>query len=98
MNASNLLSPTAQATLLLTSYFSKSSNESAKPLSNAEWGRFALWLKEKSITPADLLVGDPQALLQGWHDTRISAERIIELLKRGHSLALAMEKWQRAGL
>ena len=98
MNASNLLSPTAQATLLLTSYFSKSSNESAKPLSNSEWGRFALWLKEKSITPADLLVGDPQALLQGWHDTRISAERIIELLKRGHSLALAMEKWQRAGL
>ena len=98
MNASNLLSPTAQATLLLTSYFSKSSNESAKPLSNAEWGRFALWLKEKSITPADLLVGDPQSLLQGWHDTRISAERIIELLKRGHSLALAMEKWQRAGL
>lgn len=98
MNASNLLSPTAQATLLLTSYFSKSSNESAKPLSNAEWGRFALWLKEKSITPADLLVGNPQALLQGWHDTRISAERIIELLKRGHSLALAMEKWQRAGL
>ena len=98
MNVSNLLSPTAQATLLLTSYFSKSSNESAKPLSNAEWGRFALWLKEKSITPADLLVDDPQALLQGWHDTRISVERIIELLKRGHSLALAMEKWQRAGL
>ena len=98
MNASNLLSPTAQATLLLTSYFSKSSNESAKPLSNAEWGRFALWLKEKSITPADLLVGDSQTLLQGWHDTRISAERISELLKRGHSLALAMEKWQRAGL
>lgn len=98
MNVSDLLSPTAQATLLLTSYFSKSSNESAKPLSNAEWGRFALWLKEKSITPADLLVDDPQALLQGWHDTRISVERIIELLKRGHSLALAMEKWQRAGL
>ena len=98
MNATNLLSPTAQATLLLTSYFSKSSNEITKPLSNAEWGRFALWLKDKSITPADLLVGDPQALLQGWHDTRISAERIIELLKRGHSLALAMEKWQRAGL
>ena len=98
MSISNLLSPTAQATLLLTSYFSKASNESAKPLSNSEWGRFALWLKENSITPADLLVGDPQALLQGWHDKRISVERIVELLKRGHSLALAMEKWQRAGL
>ncbi|MCG9720962.1 DNA-processing protein DprA [Shewanella sp. Isolate7] len=92
------LSPTAQATLLLTCYFSKASNENAKPLTNAEWGRFALWLKEKSITPADLLVQDPAPLLQGWFDSRISAERIIELLNRGHSLALAMEKWQRAGL
>ncbi|WP_288362807.1 DNA-processing protein DprA [uncultured Spongiibacter sp.] len=96
--ADSSLSPTAQATLLLTSYFSKASSESAKPLTNSEWGRFALWLKEKSTTPADLLVSDPKALLQGWHDARISAERIIELLNRGHSLALAMEKWQRAGL
>lgn len=96
--AAGALSPTAQATLLLTSYFSRASSESAKPLTNAEWGRFALWLKEKSTTPADLLVADPKALLQGWHDARISAERIIELLNRGHSLALAMEKWQRAGL
>lgn len=96
--ANGSLSPTAQATLLLTSYFSKASSESAKPLTNAEWGRFALWLKEKSTTPADLLVADPKTLLQGWHDARISAERIVELLNRGHSLALAMEKWQRAGL
>ena len=96
--AAGALSPTAQATLLLTSYFSRASSESAKPLTNAEWGRFALWLKEKSTTPADLLVAEPKALLQGWHDARISAERIIELLNRGHSLALAMEKWQRAGL
>lgn len=98
MNVSNLLSPTAQATLLLTSYFSKASSENAKPLSNAEWGRFAVWLKEKSITPADLLMNDPKTFLQGWFDARISEERIIELLNRGHSLALAMEKWQRAGL
>lgn len=88
----------AQATLLLTSYFSKSGNITAKPLTNTEWGRFALWLKEKSATPADLLLTNPQILLHGWHDTRISAERITELLNRGHSLALAMEKWQRAGL
>ena len=92
------LSPTAQATLLLTSYFSKASSEDARPLSNAEWGRFALWLKEKSTTPADLLVSDPKPLLAGWHDSRASVERILQLLSRGHSLALAVEKWQRAGL
>lgn len=98
MNVSSTLSKTAQATLLLTSYFTKMSSENAKPLTNAEWGRFALWLKEKSTTPADLLISDPGILLHDWHDARISAERIIELLNRGHSLAIAMEKWQRAGL
>lgn len=98
MSISGSLSKTAQATLLLTSYFSKAISENAKPLTNAEWGRFALWLKEKSATPADLLVTDPKTLLAGWHDARISAERVEALLNRGHSLALAMEKWQRAGL
>ena len=92
------LSPTAQATLLLTSYFSKASSEVTKPLSNAEWGRFALWLKEKSIMPADLLVSEPASLLKGWYDSKVSIDRILQLLKRGHSLALAVEKWQRAGL
>ncbi|PCJ19754.1 MAG: DNA processing protein DprA [Gammaproteobacteria bacterium] len=92
------LSPTAQATLLLTSYFSKASNESAKPLTNAEWGRFALWLKDKAITPAELLVSEPEPLLTGWHDSRVSVDRILQLLNRGHSLAIAVEKWQRAGL
>lgn len=92
------LSQIAQATLLLTSYFSKASREVAKPLTNKEWGKFALWLKEKGLSPSNLLVAEPSPLLAGWHDSRISAERIIELLNRGHSLALAMEKWQRAGL
>lgn len=92
------LSTTAQATLLLTSYFSKSSSDDAKPLTNVEWGRFALWLKEKSTTPADLLISEPKSLLNGWHDSRISVDRVLQLLNRGHSLALALEKWQRAGL
>lgn len=92
------LSPTAQATLLLTSYFSKASSEDAKPLTNAEWGRFALWLKEKSTTPADLLASEPKSLLNGWQDSRVNTDRILRLLNRGHSLALAVEKWQRAGL
>ncbi|MGL5335859.1 MAG: DNA-processing protein DprA, partial [Enterovibrio sp.] len=92
------LSPTAQATLLLTCYFSKANDENAKPLTNTEWGRFALWLKEKSINPADLLGADPNVLLSGWRDERISTERILQLLNRGHSFALAVEKWRRVGL
>ncbi|WP_437887425.1 DNA-processing protein DprA [Phytobacter sp. V91] len=92
------LSPMAQATLLLTSYFSQASRDDVKPLSNTEWGRFARWLKEQSVTPADLLTTDVPSLLQTWQDPHISTERVIALLNRGHSLALATEKWQRAGL
>lgn len=98
MNLSNLLSPTAQATLLLTSYFSKASDESVKPLTNKEWGKFALWLRDKGLSPKDLLSTDSKNLLEGWSDNKISLERIVQLLSRGHSLALAMEKWHRAGL
>ncbi|TBW49695.1 DNA-processing protein DprA [Marinobacter halodurans] len=92
------LSHTAQATLLLTSYFSKASSEPAQPLTNKEWGRFALWLRHQNSTPADLLKADPLALLKCWHDAKITQDRIVSLLNRGHSLALAVEKWQRAGL
>ena len=98
MNVSPSLSANAQATLLLTSHFTKAGSEDARPLSNGEWGRFAVWLKEKSITPADLMVSEPESLLSHWQDSRITTDRILQLLKRGHSLALAMEKWQRAGL
>ena len=92
------LSSTAQATLLLTSYFSKASSNDAKPLTNTEWGRFASWLKGEGLTPADLLGANHQTLLKNWQDSKISIERILALIGRGHSLALAVEKWQRAGL
>src|SRR5690606_40309643 len=82
--ANGSLSPMAQATLLLTSYFSKASSESEKPLTYAECGRFALWLNEKSTTPANVLVSDSKVLLPGWYAGRMDAERIIELLNRGH--------------
>jgi predicted Rossmann fold nucleotide-binding protein DprA/Smf involved in DNA uptake len=98
MSVSHALSKTAQVTLLLTSYFSKTNNEEAKPLTNAEWGRFALWLKENHLLPDDLLVTPPKVLLKEWHDDQIHIDRIEQLLNRGYSLALAMEKWQRAGL
>ncbi len=92
------LSTTAQATLLLTCHFSKASKEQVKPLTTTEWGRFAVWLKEKGMTPADLLTTDVYTALASWCDSHVSVERLQALLARGHSLALAMEKWQRAGL
>ena len=92
------LSANAQAILLLTSYFSKPDKNMEKPLGNVEWGRFALWLKETGLTPADLLSEGSPAIIERWHDEKIAKQRLSTLLQRGHSLALAVEKWQRAGL
>jgi len=87
-----------QAILLLTAHFSKAADASVKPLSNKEWGSFALWLKERRLDPEKLLSGELEALLEGWADTKISLERLGQLLNRGSALALAMEKWSRSGL
>ena len=93
-----MLTHTTQAVLLLTAHFSKPAPGDPKPLSPTEWGRFALWLKEQGQTPAALLAGEPSRLLGGWVDDRVSPERIRALLSRSPALALALEKWQRAGL
>jgi len=92
------LSPSAQATLLMTSYFSKVVNDGPRPLSIVEWGRFAQWLKEQKRTPGELLTPAANDLLDGWRDKKVDAVRLTQLLSRGHALALAVEKWQRAGL
>ncbi|MFV7709192.1 DNA-processing protein DprA [Shewanella algae] len=64
----------------------------------SEWARFAYWLREQNISPENLLMGDLNQNLKGWHDPMITQGRINELLNRGNSLALAVEKWTRAGL
>ncbi len=92
------LTENAQAVLLLTTYFFKPVKGAAKPLTPTEWGRFALWLKESNRVPSSLLKADPEETLDGWHDAKISKERIEELLGRGHAMALALEKWARAGI
>ncbi len=92
------ISPNTQAILLLTSHFSKAKGGSVKPLTPKEWGRFALWLKEKSLTPEQLMTGRLDELLNGWSDKTITLDRAEGLMERGSALALAMEKWLRAGL
>ena len=94
------LTTTAQAIILLTSYFGKQDKDAAKPLTNAEWARFAMWLRDSQLSPADLLGQNKQELLSQWRDpkNKITNERLEALLQRGHSMALALEKWSRSGL
>jgi predicted Rossmann fold nucleotide-binding protein DprA/Smf involved in DNA uptake len=93
-----MMTSLAQAVLLLTLHLPKSSPGDAKPLTPVEWGRFALWLKAKGLTPDFLLTGEPQVLLKEWCDKRVTVERICALLSRSPALALSLEKWQPAGL
>jgi predicted Rossmann fold nucleotide-binding protein DprA/Smf involved in DNA uptake len=92
------VSETAQAVLLLTAHFSPGAPGAARPLAPKEYGRFADWLHQKSLTPAHLLRGNPSDLLDGWHDKTVSTERLHALLDRGSALAISVEKWLRSGL
>jgi len=92
-------SPQTQAILLLTVAFTKPAAGDPQPLTPAEWGRFAAWLKDQEKSPELLLTsGDPMAFLQGWSDPAVTPERIRHLLGRSGAMGLALEKWQRAGL
>lgn len=87
-----------QTILLLTAHFSKPSDAAPKPLTTKEWARFAEWLKDHDINPEKLLNGHLRVALDGWTDKFVTAERIEQLMNRGSALALAVEKWTRAGL
>ena len=91
-------SENTQAILLLNTYFSKPERGAAKPLTPTEWGRFALWLKDQKLSPAQLLQKNFSELLADWQDKNITFDRIKVLLERGNAMALALEKWQRAGV
>jgi len=91
-------SPNTQATLLLNAYFSPPKKDAPKPLTPKEWGKFALWLKDNDLSPAQLLTGEVSDHLKDWSDPKITLDRVHYLLDRGSALAVAMEKWSRVGL
>lgn len=94
----NNIKPSTQATLLLTSSFSKYESKEEKPLSTSEWGLFASWMHEHKMKPEDLLEQGFEDKLKDWGHKNITINRINYLLQRGAALALAIEKWQRVGL
>ena len=96
------VTPQVQAILLLTVHLSvhssKASNKGAKPLTPGEWNKFSSWLHENKQKPEALMTGSLHDTLRGWADQKVTLDRISALLDRGSALALAMEKWLRAGL
>ncbi len=93
-----MLNDDTQAILLLTAHFAKRAGTVIEPLGNAEWGRFAWWLRDKKLRPGALLREGSDDLLANWTDPKITADRIHALLDRGSALAVAVDKWTGAGL
>lgn len=91
-----------QATILLTVDLStsakKKDDDTPKALTPTEWGKFASWLKSKELIPSSLMSNDLKDVLQDWSHEKVTFERLDFLLKRGAALAMAAEKWSRAGL
>ena len=92
------LTQQAQAILLLTASLGKVDPGDARPLSDSEWARFAIWLKDHGLAPASLLQNGWRGVIAGWTDPAVPLVRLEALLNRGAALGLALEKWQRAGL
>ncbi len=93
-----MITERTKAILLLTSYFTKSSDRELKPLSNGEWNSLVRWIQTKDINPEDFLNQDIDSLLYGWDDLSITKERIVGLMDRKPALALALDKWVRVGV
>lgn len=87
-----------QAVLLLTARFGAEDRRDAKPLGPKEWGDFAEWLIQQGCRPAELVNGRSASLLANWSHPKIGRERLDRLLRRGNAMALALEKWERAGI
>lgn len=90
------ISAQTQALLLLTADLGGDGHDA--PLDALSFDRLTVWLKKRSLQPADLLQPDRAAKLGGRASGPVTLERIDALLSRGPVLAAALERWQAAGL
>ena len=82
------LSPDTQATALLVGRFGKGE---VKPLTRSDYNKVANTLHDRKLRPSDLFKDLPS-------DLPVERSRIAELIGRGTSLALAVERWSQFGI
>lgn len=92
------LSADTEVVLLLCGRFGGERKELHAPLSPTEYGELARWLKSRELRPADMLTEAARTAFGELIQARLDRARIEFLLSRGTALALALERWQRAGL
>ena len=92
------LSKTEQAIALLTLSLGKADSENLKPLSIREWNDLSSWLKTNDFDPAQLLEERANNIVSDFQSDNRYVDRIDGLLNRGTTLAINLEKWERAGI
>ena len=92
------LSHRTQATMLLTVHIAARADDAPEPLDLREWNKIARWLHERELTPEDLVLGDAGSLLEAVEEAQLDRDRILRLLDRGPALALALDRWESAGI
>lgn len=94
---SESMSADTQVALLLCGRF-KSSAGGTKPLTPGEYNAVAKWLHGRDLRPGDLLDKDFADSLGREVARGVPGERLRALLRRGTSLAVAMEGWDQLGI
>jgi predicted Rossmann fold nucleotide-binding protein DprA/Smf involved in DNA uptake len=84
--------------MLLTVHVQSRADDAPEPLDLREWNKLARWLHERDLTPEDVLLRDPGALLEEVGEARLDRDRLLRLLERGPALALALDRWESAGI
>lgn len=90
--------PDTQATLLLCARLGQREENAVKPLSPRQYAEIAIWLKDRSLRPGDLLRDAGRAQLADLPPEKFSKESVELLLDRGAALALVLERWTSQGL
>jgi len=92
-----MITERSKSIILITGYL-PGSDRKLKPLSTIEWNKLASWLHQRKLMPEDLTGINKEKILSEWNDYKIPQERISKLLDRGATLAISLDKWQRAGV
>lgn len=92
------LSADTEVVLLLCGRFGGERSERYPPLSAKEYGELAKWLNDRDLRPADLLPDMDRHRRPLMQEVKLDPKRIEFLLGRGTALALALERWNRAGI
>jgi predicted Rossmann fold nucleotide-binding protein DprA/Smf involved in DNA uptake len=93
------LGENAEAIILLSAQLSSQRRNDPSPLTPIEYGKLSIWLHRHHFEPKDL-IRRAADIRNAWEDlgARITLDRVEYLMGRSMALAVALEKWNSAGI